>query len=262
MLGNRFYFASIRKITAAFGTLFNDIHIARFNKNDTIKSTLKIPLSYGPKQKYLQRLNQRSSQNTVGAKTQNILPRMSFELVGMQMEQSSQLPHTTKISVPIAGNANSFKTVFQPVPYDINIDLHIMTKHLDDGLQILEQILPYFKPALSVSIDEVPDMGIIRDIKYILQSVSAEDNYEGGLEEDKRVLTWTISFVAKMYFYQGTSDTKVIKSLVTNIYEDPDLLEKLEIVTVKVNPITANYDDVDTNGDSTWDITETITDPV
>ena len=82
MLGQQFYHETIRKVVVAFGTIFNDIHLVRKDNDGTITQSMKVPLAYGPKQKWLSRLTEDPNLNKKVAVT---LPRIGFEISGMTL---------------------------------------------------------------------------------------------------------------------------------------------------------------------------------
>lgn len=175
MFGKYHYNKNIRNIVVLFGTIFNDISIKRTRANGTVDSEFKVPISYGPSEKFLAKLNQ--SIGIDDPKYSITLPRMSFEITDFAYDPVRKLQTTKKFKK--AKNTTEITSVFNPVPYDFNVTLSIMVKYSDDGAQILEQILPYFTPEFQVTMNEMSTMGIKRDIPIILDSVSTEDTYEG-----------------------------------------------------------------------------------
>jgi len=201
MLGTYYYHEIIRKTIIGFGTLFNQIHIRHYDKNDVnVVDELRVPLSYGPKQKFLARLTEQSELNKPIAMT---LPRMSFEMVSLSYDASRKAGVTQTFK---ASDGSNLKKVFMPVPYNIGFDLSIYCKLNDDALQIVEQILPCFQPALNLTIDLVDSIGEKRDIPIILNNVSFTDDYEGDFST-RRALIYTLSFTAKTYMFGAVSDT-------------------------------------------------------
>ena len=145
MLGSTFYHSTIRKYVAVFGTLFNDINIERKNSSGVVVEKLKVPLAYGPKQKWLTRLTEDPNLTKKVAVT---LPRIGFEISGLEYDPSRKLNKIIKVKkVADGADADQIKSGFMPVPYNINFDLYVLAKSSDDALQIVEQILPFFQPA-------------------------------------------------------------------------------------------------------------------
>ena len=168
MLGNRqFYHETIRKIIVAFGTLFNDIHIVRKNNSGNIIQSMKVPLAYGPKQKFLARLD--AVPDPTNKRVQITLPRIGFEIVSITYDSTRKVAPTQKIKIPKSGTKNS--NVFMPVPYNIDFELAIISKNQEDGLQILEQILPYFQPHYNLSVKLLPTMNETKDVPVVLQNI-------------------------------------------------------------------------------------------
>lgn len=329
-----FYFSSIRNLTAAFGTLFNNIRVVRYNPDGSVATTIKVPLSYAAADKTITMLQQQDVQrreNYIDVKI--ILPRMSFELSSISYDSTrkqqtigkniyvppSNLTFNASTSVNITDNTitipshnlrtgqsvkysigsgtiigstgiindgtyyaikannNTIKLAstkslaeagtalditstgsgisslttnysgqYNPVPYNFEFTVNLFVKYIDDGLQIIEQILPYFTPFYTVTLNDIPSIDLKRDVQITLTSVNQSDEYEGTVEDD-RIINWTLTFVANSWIYPPISDSKIIKSTVTNFYDLNDLgtsnTEKLSTVTLTLNPSTADRDD-------------------
>ena len=247
MFGQYFYHSHIRKTVSIFGTLFNNIIVQHKEASGSVVNNIKVPLSYGPRQKFLTRLFEEPDLNAPEVAIR--LPRMSFELTGMQYDTSVKLNKMNTIAVP---SIHGQSTIRNPVPYIMNFTLSVYAKNQDDALQIVEQILPYFNPEYVVTIREIPELGITRDIPIVLQSVNYSDDYEGDFAT-RRVLIYTLDFTMKTFFYGPTKlDQGVIKDAIINV-KDIDsgaMTQKIETV---VNPLGANQD-------GTYTIEQTITD--
>jgi len=172
MLGTYYYHQIIRKIITAFGTVFNDIHIQHQNNDDEVISDMRVPLAYGPMQKFLAKIQQQEKLNKPVAIT---LPRMSFEMTSIRYDPSRKASVTQSFK---ASDGQNLKKVYMPVPYNIGFELNIFTKLNDDSLQIIEQILPFFQPAFTLTVDLVDSIGEKRDIPLNLDDVSFKDDYE------------------------------------------------------------------------------------
>ena len=324
-----FYFSTIRNLTAAFGSLFNNIRIVRYNQDGSLEKVIKVPLAYASADKTITMLQQQDVQrreNFVDIKIS--LPRLSFELTSISYDSSRKQQTIGKnlfvpqndltfnassavnitenvITIPshnlrtgqsltyIKGSGNSigatgffdggiyyaikttnntikiasskslaeagtsidlitpgsgtatFKSSYSgqynPVPYNFEFTVNLFVKYIDDGLQIIEQILPYFTPFYTVTMNDIPSIDLKRDVQITLTSVNQSDEYEGAVEDD-RIINWSLSFVANSWIYPPVYDSKIIKSAVTNFYE-LDTTQKLVTTTVSVNPSTANKDD-------------------
>ena len=197
-----FYHQILRKTVIAFGTLFNDISIKHTNSSGGVVSTIKVPLAYGPTQKFLARLEQSPDLNK---STQITLPRMSFEFTGITYDSSRKVTTTQQFIVKDANSETVTKKAYMPVPYNMQFELSIMSKLNDDALQIVEQILPYFQPSYNLTINLV-DEGINekRDIPIVLENVTMQDDYEGNFTT-RRVLLYTLRFSAKTYLFGPVS---------------------------------------------------------
>ena len=190
MLGTYYYHEIIRKTIIGFGTLFNDINIKHKNSSDAVISEMKVPLAYGPTQKFLAKLEQQADLNKP---VQITLPRMSFEMTSVDYDPTRKTGVTQTFKA-VDGNSN-MKKVFMPVPYNIGFELSILSKLNDDALQIVEQILPYFQPAFNITIDLGESIGEKRDIPMVLQNIAQQDDYEGDFAT-RRALIYTLSFTA------------------------------------------------------------------
>ena len=211
MFGSHFYHATVRKSVAVFGTIFNDIRVARKKGDGSLINQIKVPLAYGPKQKFLSRIDTETGQDaSIAIK----LPRMAFEITGIELDSSKKLPKRAQLIEPgTTGTTTNRNVIKQFAPYDINMQLNIMAKNQDDGLQILEQILPYFQPEYTVSIKPVDDFTSFKqDVPIILNGVSFDDQYEGDYNS-RRVLIYTLDFTMKMSFYGPVGNDKVVREV-------------------------------------------------
>ena len=242
MLGQQFYHETMRKVVVAFGTIFNNINIVRTNSSGAVTQSMKVPLAYGPKQKFLTRLREDPNLNKKVALT---LPRIGFEISGIAYDPSRKLNSIQKFKK--TNNSESGKTMssqFMPVPYNMDFDLVVMSKQSDDALQIVEQILPFFQPDYTITLNDNTSMGTTRDVPIILTGVTYSDEYEGSFE-DRRVLTYTMSFTAKFYLYGPVTDQKVIKQVQVDQYTDMPVNapKREQRYTVAPSPVTADADD-------------------
>jgi hypothetical protein len=216
--GNVYYHGSIRKAIVAFGRLFSDIYIDR-KQGDSVNGTtiqrLQIPLSYAPKEKWLVRIEQDSSlENQV----YTTLPRMSFEINSYMYDASRKLNRMQQIKSGTSSNVNA---VYTPVPYNLDLSLYVLTKTQEDGLQIIEQILPTFTPEYTLQVNMVPELGITMDVPIILNAVSVEDEYDGSFQ-DRRFVTHTLNFQMKLNLYGPVGDQGVITQVNANIGQNED----------------------------------------
>ena len=229
MLGNdHFYNRTIRKVVVAFGTMFNDIHLVRYNKAGTTSyEKFKVPLNYGAKEKYITRI---TSDPTLTKSIATSVPRMSFDMTGMSYDTARKLPSTVRNFA--ANTATTVKTQFVPVPYDFSFSLSIYVRNTEDGTQILEQILPFFTPDFNVTIDFIPSMGKKYDMPVILNSVNTSTEYEGDMMST-RLITWDLEFTAKAYIWPPVIAAEVIRQANTSIY--------LETRTKDAQKVFVNY---------------------
>jgi len=206
MLGTQFYNQAVRKTVVSFGTLFNNIELKKTVDGQVIE-TEKVPLAYGPKQKFLYRLQ---GNPTDGRKVAITLPRIYFEMTGIDYDAARKTPATQKYKTVINDNGNEVRTQYVPVPYNISFEVGILCKSQDDGLQILEQILPFFQPSFSMSLKFIPDMDEVRDVAVVLNSVDFDDDWEDDFST-RRSITYTMQFTAKSYIYGPYTKADVIR---------------------------------------------------
>lgn len=240
MLGHsHFYNRTIRKVVVAFGTLFNDIQILRYNSNGTPREIFKVPLSYGAKEKYMTRL---TADPDLRKSVATVVPRISFDMTGMSYDSGRKQISTLKNFS--ANTSTSFNTQYVPIPYNFDFSLSIYVRNTEDGTQILEQILPFFTPDFTVTVDFIQPMQQKYDLPIILNSVTPTTDYEGDMMTT-RLITWDLEFTAKGYIWPNVSLGKVIRQANTNIYlEANNTIYNVssELVTVP-NPEDAMPDD-------------------
>ncbi len=242
MLGNRFYNQSFRKLIIAFGQVFNNIVIQRTNSTGGVTARIKVPLAYAPKEKFLVRLDQQANLNSREFATS--LPRMGFEITGLAYDPSRKLTRVQKYS-QVKSNEDGKKVNYNytPVPYNISMQLYIFTATAEDGLQIVEQILPFFQPDYTVTINAVPDLNIKRDVPIVLGNINYEDSYDGDFT-NRRAVIYTLSFTAKTYLFGPMNNQGVIKTSQADLGTSTDSpLTREERVVVIPNPTTADADD-------------------
>ena len=218
MLGNYFYHEIIRKTVIAFGTLFNDIHVRHDDGAGNVISEIKVPVAYGPRQKFLARIQQQPELNKA---TQITLPRMSFEITNISYDATRKAGITQTFKAADTEDGDKLKKVFMPVPYNLGFELNILVKLQDDGLQILEQILPFFQPGFTLSIDLVKSIGEKRDVPMILNTISQQDDYEGDFST-RRALIYTLAFTAKTFMFGHIAKTPegLIRKVQLDYYSD------------------------------------------
>ena len=251
MLGKYYYHEIIRKTIISFGTLFNDIHIRHADGDGNSVSDMKVPLAYGPAQKFLARLEQQAN---LDKPVQITLPRMSFEMTSIEYDASRKTGITQTFRA-VDENTSKMKKVFMPVPYNIGFELSIFCKLNDDALQIVEQILPYFQPAFNLTIDLIESIGEKRDIPVVLNSVEMQDDYEGDFST-RRALIYTLRFTAKTYLFGPVADNPegLIRKVIVDMYADTNTATaKREVrYTAVPDPIDAEPGD-DFGFTETWE---------
>ena len=239
MLGTYFYHEILRKTVIGFGTLFNNIHIRHKTDGGGNFSVMKVPLAYGPMQKFLARIQQ---QPDLDRETAISLPRISFEMGGIQYDSSRK---TGLAQTFLTKSGTNAKKVYMPVPYNVGFELSIMSKLSDDALQILEQIIPYFQPSFNITVNLVESIGEKKDIPIVLESVNYSDSYEGSFDS-RRILIYTLAFTAKTYLFGPVADSPegLIKKVDVDYYTNTNTVTAKRNVRYSVTPqAKQNYDD-------------------
>jgi len=220
MFGDHFYHGTTKKAVALFGTLFNNITIARRDAAGEAVNVIKVPLAYGPKQKFIARAE------TLGEDQKSMaikMPRMAFEIVSLELDTNTKLNRLSDISQAIPGDPTSKELIKLQTSYNLGFELNILAKNQDDGLQIVEQILPYFQPEYSVTINPISGWSEYKeDVPVTLKDVSINDDYQGEMTS-RRVLIYTMQFNMKMRYYGSSSDTgKIITSIDVDFWDSED----------------------------------------
>lgn len=216
-----------------FGNMFNNINLIRTSAtDDTVEvERFKVPIAYGPKDKYVTRLE---SDPDLLKPTQTLLPRMSFEITDINYDPNRQQNPLLKLAK--SEDATRVSHQYMGTPYNINFDLNIYAKNIDDGNHIIEQIVPYFHPDFTVTTIPVPSLGYMKDIPIILNDVSSSTTYEGNWESIRYVY-WTLKFTLKGYFFGPITTPKIIRKSIANIFNDPSLFAG---ATIRINTANGN----------------------
>ena len=243
MIGKNYYNEGIRKLTIAFGQLFNNIIIENTSSTGAVTKRMRVPLAYAPKEKFLVRLEQQANLQEDRA-VSITLPRLGFEITGLSYDANRKINKMQKIRrVKTSEEGKKLNFNFAPVPYNINFSLYSFTATAENGLQIVEQILPFFQPEYTVTMNVVPEMQLARDIPIILNSVNYEDTYSGDFTT-RRAVVYTLNFTAKTYLYGPMSNQKVIKEVQSDLGTDTESpLTREERIVVVPKPTTADADD-------------------
>jgi hypothetical protein len=236
MLNNQvFYHGIVRKTIVAFGSLFSNIYIDR-KQGDSVNGTtlqrLQVPLAYAPKEKWLVRIE---SDPNLDNNTYVTLPRMSFEITGYTYDASRKTNRMQRITC--GAGTDSMNYVYSPVPYNIDIYLYVLTKTQEDGLQIIEQILPTFTPEYTLNIKTVDDMNITQEVPVILNSVTVQDDYDGDFQT-RRFVTHTLSFTLKTSLYGPTAGQGVITQAGANIGQNENFSNPNQVYVAQGDTVT------------------------
>ena len=230
-------------MTIAFGQLFNNIQIKRKDSNDSVIQSIRVPLAYAPKEKFLTRLDQQPDLDS--REFAITLPRMSFEISTIEYDASRKLNRLQKFKkVKTGAEGKTLDYNYMPVPYNISYTLNVFTATAEGGLQIIEQILPYFQPDYTVTVNAIPGLDIKRDVPIILNGVNYEDSYSGDYTT-RRAVIYTLTFTAKTYLFGPAQTQGVVKKVQADLYSDTDRNNKAreERIIIEPNPTSADADD-------------------
>jgi len=233
-----FYHESIKKYIVAFGSLFNGIQVHRTDAAGLVVKTITVPLAYGPAHKYFLKWDGTNPRNNDGTKpkVKMTLPRIGFEIEALQFDGSRMLTKDSQIAFDNPDGSSSI--IQQGVPWTFNFSLKIMAKNIDDGLQIIEQIIPAFNPSYSVSVIEIPEMGVKKDVIISLQDIQQQDDYEGTFDNE-RLIMWSLSFSLKGRIYPPVRTANRIQSVISDVSLLPlnNLLETINVSMVDVGGV-------------------------
>jgi hypothetical protein len=232
----KFYWGTIRKAIVAFGNLFNNISIDRRDSTGAVAQTTRVPLSYAPKEKFLARIA--AQPQSFEQSFETYLPRMGFEMAGIVYDPNRRVSLVQQSRALNGASTTTLNAQYAPTPYNINLILYIYVKNQDDGLQIVEQIMPYFNPDYNLTLNAIPDLGIKNDLPIILDSVNYDDQYEGDFSQ-RRAIIWTLSFTLKLNFYGPVNRQSIIRTATINSFNQPDLTQKIQTYSATVTPNTS-----------------------
>ncbi len=233
MFGNHFYHATVRRFVAVFGTLFNNISVVRKDSSGNVKSIVRVPLAYGPKEKFLARIDEQPELGDPNVAIK--LPRMSFEVLNITYDTQAKLNRNNKFLV-------DNKLYYTYAPYNISLNLSIMAKNQDDALQIIEQIIPYFQPEHTVTVKESISSSLKTDIPITLSTIDMQEDYEGDFMQ-RRAIIYTLSFDAKLRFYGPDRSSNIIKKVTVNTFDTDDINKGYEQYTTTLDPSDADSTD-------------------
>jgi hypothetical protein len=224
----------------AFGALFNDIEFDREDSNGVFQ-TIKVPLIYTPKEKFIRRIREVAQPNTDEVWVKETLPRMGFEMVSILYDPSRKVNTMERITAKNV-NGGGPKFMYNRVPYNFNFNLYVATRKFDDSLRIIEQIVPYFTPEFQVKIVDREDFGLNTNVPYVLDSVDFEIDDAGAMDDTRRSIVWTLGFTAKAYMYPAADERTLIKKSIIDI-SNTDAEQFYEEYMAYVDPMTANEDE-------------------
>ena len=238
-----FYHSILRKTVISFGTLFNNIEIRKVDGDSKTISRMKVPLAYGPTQKFLARIEQQDAD--LNKPVQITLPRLSFEMTGIEYAPRRKTSTTQTFKTVPIGEKTATRKVYMPVPYDVKFELSLMAKTNEDALQLVEQVVPYFQPHFTLTVNLIKEIGEKRDIPVILENISMQDDYEGDYSS-RRVIVYTLSFTAQTYLFGPipTDSSGIIKRSTIDYMTNMDVKNPRREMRYSVTPrATTDYND-------------------
>ena len=205
------YNRMIRKLTVAFGNLFNNITLVRYNADETEQERFLVPIDYATKELYVMRLQ---GDPTLDKKVQMTLPRMSYEMNGLSYDATrKQITNGKNFAQTSSGTVSQYN----PVPYNFDFSLYLYVRNIEDGNQIIEHILPFFAPDYTINVNMIPEMGIIKEVPIILNNSQYEVTYEGDSQSDTRTVIWTLNFTVKGFIFGAINSASLINTSITNM---------------------------------------------
>lgn len=239
---SHFYHGTVRNSIIVFGKLFNSVFIKRDNTDGSPNQLVKVPITYGPKEKWLVRSQ---GDPDLDRPVEIVLPRMTFELTDFQYDSSRKLNSLNQLVIEDVVNDEKRRTQYVPVPYNLGITMYILSKTQEDALQIVEQILPFFTPHYNLTVNLNTQMGYKFDVPTVLTSVNLQDDYDGPFEQ-RRVVVYTLQFTMKTQMFGPVTEGEVIRTVTTNIKEKKKDEEGNETVTARRRTYTASVDPINT----------------
>ena len=243
MLGTTYYHQTIRKYVAVFGTLFNDINVVRRDASDVIKEQIKVPIAYSPRDRWILRLRRARGVSGTDEAVAMSLPRMGFDLTGITYDGTRKLNTLGQVySANTAAGTSTLMKQYNPVPYNFDFSLYSMVSNAEDGAQIFEQIVPFFTPEFTVTVNLIPSMNIAPDVTMVLGGVQIEDNYQGDFQSTREII-WTLNFTMKGYVYPDVKTGSVVKTVIVNLRMpgDSEVSEPEYIITEDSTTFSTNY---------------------
>jgi hypothetical protein len=225
----------------AFGDLFNQINLTRYDDNGKELEHFLVPILYGGKEKYVSRLE---GDPNLDKKVQITLPVMSYEMTNMSYDPGRKLNTNQRLIYPGEASGSTL-AVWNPVPFDFDFSLYLYVRNFEDSAQIIEKIIPFFTPDYTVSVNLIPEMHIVKQLPIIMKDVTHDIDYEGNWEGNVRTIIWTLNFTIKGYLYGAISEPKIIRTSVTNILDDNSLQNKNIVATMSAGGNgTYKYDEI------------------
>lgn len=256
MIGNDpYYFSIIRKMTAAFGTVFNEIVVPRFDDSGAVNELIRVPISYAPKERVLVKViddPEIAKQSAVSP-----LPRISFQLMSLRRDPDRQINPIQNMAL-VKSTSGNYRRQMEAVPFDFDFSLWVYTKTIEDGNKIVEQIYPIFQPELPLKIELIPEMGITLNVPLILNNSSIQDTYEGDFTGDRRAIIWQFDFTMKGFLFGPIREDKIIKFANVNFYA-PSVISLTQAVgnSTPIDRITSQPG-LTANGQPTTNVALTI----
>jgi len=233
---DHFYWTTTRKSIIAFGNMFSNIYVIRNKVNDDPGEVIRVPISYAPRQGFIARIEQ---QPDIDNKSfQVVLPAMAFEFAGMVYDPTRKISPITQ-NRTVNSNPNTLTAQYAPTPYNLSMNLYVYARNQDDGLQIIEQIIPFFNPDYNLVLKAIPALDIKNDLPITLETISYEDNYESDFTT-RRSIIWTLNFSLKLNYYGPKADQGIIRKVIATTFSNEALSNTQTTYTVEASPANAN----------------------
>jgi len=251
MLNHAYYYnKAIKKIVTVFGTIFNDIEVAREGADGDLHAIQRVPIAYGPRQKFLARALEQTDLDS--EKIAIKLPRLSFEITSLAFDPTTTLNSNNYARCPSATDSSKATKTRQAVAYIMGMQLNIMARNQSDALQILEQILPVFSPSYTVSIKGLETPSSSTDIPFTLNNVTLTDDYTGDFKSTNRTIIYTLDFSIPVKFFTAPNVSGIIRDSSGLVSSTDDPARPITKVSVIATPeaTAANPESTTTIDDS------------
>lgn len=239
MFGDPFYHKSTRRAAIAFGVLFDNIFIVRENQAEQEQNRLKVPLGYHDKKAWHQILRQFSDRNEETTSIQGYFPKMGYEISDIAPIRETQVASNQYVYE--TSSDGTTKRYLYSSKYRLTFQLTIVTKNQTDMYKILEQILPYFSPSISVSLKPSRHLDVVNDMVFTLDDISKDDELEGQMENlNLQLVTRYLTFTTDIPYYGPIETANGIIKTANVRFIDGNSGKGLSQINIEIDPADAD----------------------